>query len=361
MEYARLGRESSSVLSASKESSAQAASAARIRRDAPPWLGLLTTRGLDEDTAKRQRMREIRHGLPFLDADAGVPRRREPAELRDPALGALDDWLSERAERVAATPAELAVAESRAQAVTEALAAIYPGADVYQTGSIAHGDALSPLNDVDLGVILTNRPDLGPDPGQSGPQEEMRRTAARLADLLRPQFPNVTADPNNKRSIVLEFNDPATPGADDFTCDVIIALEQPGRPRISRTKPDKAKPDRTLLIPNTGVSGGWDETTRAGTSSCSGRLTRRQAGLSHGPCAWSSTGGAGRARNRFTRGTSRHWRWRPGPTQRSRSRGCTGSSCTLFTPSPRDPLKILAAPIFRRRPWRLIALRSRVS
>ncbi len=259
MEYARLKRESSSVLSASKESSAQAASAARIRRDAPPWLGLLTTRGLDEDTAQRQRMREIRHGLPFLDADAGVPRRREPAELRDPALGALDDWLSERAERVAATPAELAVAESRAQAVTEALAAIYPGADVYQTGSIAHGDALSPLNDVDLGVILTNRPDLGPDPGQSGPQEEMRRTAARLADLLRPQFPNVTADPNNKRSIVLEFNDPATPGADDFTCDVIIALEQPGRPRISRTKPDKAKPDRTLLIPNTGVSAGWDE------------------------------------------------------------------------------------------------------
>ena len=246
MAYARIKRDTSSVLSGRKESSAQAASAARIRRAAPRWLGLETTRGLDEDTAHRQRVQEILYGLPTLDADAAL--YREPADLRDPALRPLDDWLSDRAARVSATPAELAVAEERAKAVADALAVIYPGAQVYRTGSIAHGDALSPLNDVDLGVILTNRPDLGPGPGQQRPEEEMRKTAARLAELLKPQFPDLKADPSTKRSIVLEFNDPgpgAAPGAADLpACDVIIAL--PG------TK-------GTMLIPNTDLSAGWDE------------------------------------------------------------------------------------------------------
>ena len=244
MPYANAKLETSSVLSSRKESSAQAASASRIRRAAPPWLGLETTGGLDEDAAHRQRIQQIRYGLPFLDPGAGVPGFPEPAELRDAALQPLDDWLRARAADVAATPAELTVARERAEAVTAALNDIYPGATVYQTGSIAHGDALSPLNDVDLGVILTGRPDLGPGPGQAGPRAEMRSTAAKLADRLRNQFPRLTADPDHKRSIVLEFNDPATPGMADFTCDVIIAIPGPGG---------------NLLIPNTDLPSGWDE------------------------------------------------------------------------------------------------------
>ncbi len=249
MPYTRAARDNSSVLSSRKESSAQAASASRIRRAAPPWLGLATTAGLDEDTAHRQRIQEIEYGLPFLDANAGVPGFRAPDELRHAALEPLDDWVRQRAAEVSASPEELAGAEGRASAVVAALAVIYPGAEVYRTGSITHGDALSPLNDVDLGVILRDRPDLGPGPGQTGPQDEMRQTAARLESLLRDQFPRLTADPGNKRSIVLEFNDPETPGEPDFTCDVIIAIGAESGP---------------LLIPNTELRSGWDENDPVG-------------------------------------------------------------------------------------------------
>lgn len=238
------------VSSPRKESSAGAASAKRIRQSAPPWLALETTGGRDEDVAYQQRMRAVQHGLPFTDPGAGVPRGRPSAGLRHPALSPLDDWLSERAGQVTATAAELAVAEERADAVIAALESIYPGADVYRTGSIAHGDALSPLNDVDLGVILKNRPDLGP--GKGRPEEEMERTAAALAGKLRPQFPDLTADPSNKRSIVLTFS----PQADDFTCDVIIAIPAPSDP----LNPGAS----SLLIPNTELSAGWDENDPSG-------------------------------------------------------------------------------------------------
>ncbi len=249
MQYASARRETTSVSASRKESSPQASSAARIRRAAPPWLGLATTRGLDEDTAHRQRLQEIRRGLPFLDSNAGITESRQPGELRDPALRPLDDWLRQRAAEVAAKPEELQVAQDRADVVIAALMRIYPdldpGRDIYRTGSIAHGDALSPLNDVDLGVILRNRPDLGPGHEESRDRlkHEMRQTAARLVTELRvlaPEFPDLQADPDNKRSIVLKF----TPDPDDFTSDVIIAI--PGT-------------EGNLLIPNTELRGGWDE------------------------------------------------------------------------------------------------------
>ncbi len=254
MPYVSAKRETSSVLASHKESSAQASSAARIRRVARPGLGpglalalgLETTRGPDEDAAHRQRIQELRYGLPFLDPDAGIPRSREPGELRDASLQPLDDWLRQRAADVAAKPEELQLAQDRADAVIAALTRIYPGldpaGDIYRTGSIAHGDALSPLNDVDLGVILRNRPDLGPDQDQSRDRlkQEMRQTAVRLRQELEPQFPELKADADNKRSIVLEF----TPGQDDFTCDVILAMPGTGG---------------NLLIPNTELRSGWDE------------------------------------------------------------------------------------------------------
>lgn len=225
-----------------KESSAQAASARRLRaKDVPPWL--ISTGSADEDAAYVQRQQEVRYGPSFLDLGTGVPRSRKPAELRDPALAPLDEWLAQRATAVTATPAELNLAGWRADAVIAALGRIYPGARVYDTGSIAHGDALSPLNDIDLGVILEERPDLGP--GQDGPLDEMRWAAWELEDKLKAQFPRLTADWKNKRSIVLTFNEPQAPGAEDFTCDVIIALPGPDRD--------------TLLIPNTDLEAGWDE------------------------------------------------------------------------------------------------------
>ncbi|NUR57799.1 MAG: hypothetical protein HOV87_03715, partial [Catenulispora sp.] len=103
------------------------------------------------------------------------------------------------------------------------------------------GDAMHPLNDVDLGVILSNRSDLGP--GRDGPRTEMRRLADQLVGHLRPTFPGIRADAQGKRSVVLTFNEPGASAGSDFTADVIIAL--PG-------------PKGSLLIPNTETESGWD-------------------------------------------------------------------------------------------------------
>ncbi|GAA2014120.1 hypothetical protein GCM10009839_06250 [Catenulispora yoronensis] len=224
-----------------REVSAQAASAARVRRHAAPY-DLSPTGWLTEDANHRGRTRGVRDRAAYLDPASLAPRRRTDAELQDPRLARLDAWLTDRVNRVKATDEELATAEFRAQAVIGALDRIYPGAEVYRTGSIAHGDAMHPLNDVDLGVILTDRPELGPD--GLGPRAEMRHVAGELVKRLKPTFPKLSADPEGKRSVVLTFN--AVQGASDpdFTCDVIIAL--PG-------------PDQTLLIPNTDLRGGWDQ------------------------------------------------------------------------------------------------------
>ena len=224
-----------------RESSARAASAARVRRRGAAY-DLLPTGWLEEDAGHRERMRQVRDRAPHLDLDTLAPRRRTDSELRDPRLDPLDDWLADRVGQVRATPEELQSVEYRAWAVTRALARIYPGADVYRTGSIAHGDAMRPLNDVDLGVILRNRPDLGPE--ESGPRAEMRRCAGRIVQHLKPTFPGIEADAEGKRSIVLTFASPGAARGPDFTCDVIIAL--PG-------------PNGNLLIPNTDLRGGWDE------------------------------------------------------------------------------------------------------
>ncbi len=231
-------------MASQKESSAQAASARRLRaKDAPPWL--ISTGSADEDAAYLQRQQEVRHGPSFLDLGTGVPRSRESAELSDPALAPLDEWLAARAAAVRATPDELGLAEIRAKAVVSALNRIYPGAGIYHTGSVAHGDAMTPLSDIDLGVILQGRSDLGPGPGQYGPLAEMEWAAEQLKGELKKKFDDLTVDPYRKRSILLEFNESRAPGRPDFTCDVILALPGPHT--------------GTLLIPNNELEVGWDE------------------------------------------------------------------------------------------------------
>jgi hypothetical protein len=223
-----------------RESSARASSAARVRRRAAPY-DLLPTGWLDQDTDHRRRDRGVRDRAPYLDTATLAPRRRTDGELRDARLGRLDEWLADRVEEVRATAGELDSAERRAGLVIDALAEIYPGAETYRTGSIAHGDAMHPLNDVDLGVILRDRTDIGP--GRAGVRREMRRVARLLEAHLSARFPAIAADAEGKRSIVLTFTEPGAASGPDFTCDVIIAL---------------AEPDGSLLIPNTEAESGWD-------------------------------------------------------------------------------------------------------
>ena len=74
--------------------------------------------------------------------------------------------------------AELAEARRRRNAIVGCLKAEFPGSRVYVNGSVAHGDALSPLSDVDLGVVV-------PDPNRHfGP--EGKGQAASLSGLPLP-------------------------------------------------------------------------------------------------------------------------------------------------------------------------------
>ena len=64
---------------------------------------------------------------------------------------------------------ELAEARKRRTDIAAVLRAEFPGCRIYVNGSIAHGDALTPLTDVDLGVVVPD-PDEIYGPGRRGPK-----------------------------------------------------------------------------------------------------------------------------------------------------------------------------------------------
>lgn len=144
----------------------------------------------------------------------------------------LDVVLDEIRRAIGVTKPELDEARRRRRLLIDALLLEFAGGSGYVNGSVAHGDALNPLNDVDLGVIVPN-PDGVFGPGRLGPAELKRRAAARLRRLRGPEFPGLTVEEKEhdgsmrKRSILVRFGDPVTPGQPDFTADVIIAIDNP--------------------------------------------------------------------------------------------------------------------------------------
>lgn len=134
--------------------------------------------------------------------------------------------------RIQVTDAELDEARKRRGAIAAALLAEFPGARHYYNGSVAHGDALTPLTDVDLGIVIPN-PDRRYGPGRKGPAElqeraalAIRRDLGDIYDGLRIEFRD------RKRSILVRFRDPIREGLPDFTADVITALDNPDGPGL---------------------------------------------------------------------------------------------------------------------------------
>lgn len=66
----------------------------------------------------------------------------------------LEDLLDDARGRIQVTKAELDEARARRDALGAALRAEFPSSRVYVNGSVAHGDALTPLTDVDVGVVV---------------------------------------------------------------------------------------------------------------------------------------------------------------------------------------------------------------
>lgn len=139
----------------------------------------------------------------------------------------LEALLTDARHRIEVTPPELDEAKRRRELIGQALKDAFPGARVYVNGSVAHGDALTPLNDVDLGVIVPNA-DQGYGPGRKGPRELMDRAARTIRSELRAEFGDLRVEvEGRKRSILVKFNDAVTVGGKDFTADVVVAVDNP--------------------------------------------------------------------------------------------------------------------------------------
>jgi hypothetical protein len=161
--------------------------------------------------------------------------------LRSTEVSSLEEVLEEARHRIEVSPAELDEARRRRDAIAGALRAEFPGSRVYVNGSVAHGDALTPLSDVDLGVVVPD-PDHAYGPGCKGPSELKQRAADAIRVRLRAEYGDLRVDVvGRKRSILIRFRDPVAPGLPDFTADVIVAIDNLG--------------DRGLFIPR---HDGWD-------------------------------------------------------------------------------------------------------
>lgn len=140
----------------------------------------------------------------------------------------LEPLLTDARKRIEVTQVELDEARRRRSVIALVLMREFPGSRVYVNGSIAHGDALTPLTDVDLGVVVPN-PDEEYGPGKKGPTTLLDRAARALRAGLREEFGDLRVEYEvRKRSILVKFNDAVTPGADDFTADVIVAVDNVG-------------------------------------------------------------------------------------------------------------------------------------
>lgn len=144
----------------------------------------------------------------------------------------LESALTEGRKRVEVTQKELDEARERRDAVGAALKKAFPGSRVYVNGSVAHGDALTPLTDVDVGVVVPDRDALY-GPGKKGPTELMEKAARVIREELRPTYGELRVEvKSRKRSILIKFNEPVSARAEDFTADVIVALDYPDGPGL---------------------------------------------------------------------------------------------------------------------------------
>lgn len=136
--------------------------------------------------------------------------------------------LREARERIQVSTAELDEARRRRDLLAGSLRREF-GAEsrAYVNGSIAHGDALTPLTDVDLGVVIPN-PDGAYGPNGRGPQDLQQRAAEAIRRDLKSEFSDLRVIvEGRKRSVYVSFGSPVDANQDDFSADVIVALDHP--------------------------------------------------------------------------------------------------------------------------------------
>jgi predicted nucleotidyltransferase len=144
-----------------------------------------------------------------------------------PTGPSLEQALEAARRRIEVSKAELDEARRRRDQIGAALRDAFPGSRVYVNGSIAHGDALYPLTDVDLGVVVPD-PDRRYGPAKRGPKELKDQAAKVIRTALASEYPKLRVIvEGRKRSILVSFGSPVTVTEKDFTADVIVAIDNP--------------------------------------------------------------------------------------------------------------------------------------
>lgn len=137
----------------------------------------------------------------------------------------LDTILQAARRRIEVSDEELHEARQRRNAIAAALKREFPGSRSYHNGSVAHGDALTPLTDVDTGIVVHD-PDGEYGLGAAGPAKLKERAAEAIRRELKADYGDLAVEvKGRKRSILVRFRDPVTAGQPDFTADVIVAID----------------------------------------------------------------------------------------------------------------------------------------
>ncbi|PSM39925.1 nucleotidyltransferase [Streptomyces dioscori] len=147
--------------------------------------------------------------------------------------------------KIQVTDEELDEAKRRRRLLARSALRAFPGSTTYFNGSIAHGDANTPLTDVDLGVVLTAEDAKPYGPGKKSALSLMETVRDVIHEDLDEEFPKLTIEVvGRRRAVLVRFGDPVTNGQPDFTADVMTAIPHPS--------------GCGLYIPNTKIADQWD-------------------------------------------------------------------------------------------------------
>lgn len=161
---------------------------------------------------------------------AASPRIRCTAgHWPEDAARVLDPLLTEGHRKITITPPEYLEARRRREMLAFALIKEFHG-QVYSTGSLVHGDAMTPLSDFDVGIVVSDRGS-GYGPEGRGPSSLCERACNAIRESLHRHFPSsaVTVD-GQKRAILVDFDVANMHGS--FSADVIVAVPNLNGPGV---------------------------------------------------------------------------------------------------------------------------------
>lgn len=139
----------------------------------------------------------------------------------------IEDLLQGARQEIAVNDDELGEARRRRKQAEDALRSEFPGCRIVPSGSLAHGDANTPLTDWDLVVVIPD-PNNAYGPGRRSSADLKERAKDRLRGALADEFPKLTVTiQGQKRAVLVHYSEPVTAATTDFSGDVICAIDHP--------------------------------------------------------------------------------------------------------------------------------------